>query len=276
VNYNLDVEKIQKLVKLRQDEQTEMVEYMKTKKCLMMYLGQALDDPKAIECGKCANCVGKPLLPTTFSFEFVNQAAIFLKRDYQTIRPRKQWPAGNMFKYYPFFKGIQIELVLRAEEGRALSLWGDAGWGEMVRDGKYQNGKFADELVDGCMQMLKVWNPEPAPTWVTCIPSLKHAELVPDFAQRLANCMGLPFSPCLKKKLQNQEQKFMQNSYKQAKNLDGVFEVDTDNMGEGPVLLLDDMVDSRWTFTIAAALLRYGGCPRVLPLALSLNSPRKD
>ena len=37
----------------------------------------------------------------------------------------------------------------------------------------------------------------------------------------------------------------------------------------GPVLLKDDMVDSRWTFTIAAPLLREQGCAAVFPFALA-------
>ena len=41
-------------------------------------------------------------------------------------------------------------------------------------------------------------------------------------------------------------------------------------------LLVDDMIDSGWTFTVAAALLRNEGCATVFPLALALNSPRMD
>lgn len=37
----------------------------------------------------------------------------------------------------------------------------------------------------------------------------------------------------------------------------------------GPVLLVDDMVDSRWTFTVAAWELRRKGCEAVWPLALA-------
>ena len=124
--------------------------------------------------------------------------------------------------------------------------------------------------------MRQRWKPQPSPVWVTCIPSLTHSDLVPDFACRLAARIGIPFVPCLRKIRQNEQQKRMQNSYQQAKNLDGVFEVDQANMPEGPVLLVDDMVDSRWTFTVAAALLRQAGCLAVLPLALALNSPRTD
>jgi ATP-dependent DNA helicase RecQ len=252
-----------------------MIEYMHTGECLMQALGRALDDPNAAKCGKCANCLGRELVPTTINAELANQAGIFLKRSYQILQPRKQWPVKDMFEQYPF-KGKAIETGLQAEEGRALSLWGDAGWGQMVREGKYHARRFSDELVEGCVQMLAQWNPTPKPTWVTCIPSLTHPTLVPDFATRLAAKMGLPFVPCLKKARQNHQQKTMQNSYQQVKNLDGAFAVEQALMPTGPALLVDDMVDSRWTFAIAAALLRQAGCPAVFPIALALNSPRSD
>jgi ATP-dependent DNA helicase RecQ len=39
---------------------------------------------------------------------------------------------------------------------------------------------------------------------------------------------------------------------------------------DGPVLLVDDLVDSGWTMTIAARELRLAGAPGVLPLALAV------
>ncbi|HOM59533.1 MAG TPA: hypothetical protein PK770_06695 [Kiritimatiellia bacterium] len=66
------------------------------------------------------------------------------------------------------------------------------------------------------------------------------------------------------------------NSYQQAHNLDGVFSVDLANVSAAPCFLIDDMTDSGWTFTVAAALLRREGCQAVFPLALALNSPRMD
>ena len=241
----------------------------------MVYLGRALDDKTIQPCGKCASCAERPILSESFSPDTANQAAIFLKRSYQPLEARKRWPVKDMFEHYPF-KGSVIPPELMVSEGRALSLWGDAGWGHMVREDKYQAGRFRDELVEGCLQMLEIWQPDPKPAWVTCIPSLKHTALVPDFAQRLAVRLGLPFSACLCKVRQNEQQKTMHNSYMQAKNLDGAFEVDKSAMLEGPVLLLDDMVDSRWTFTVAGAILRLAGCPAVMPMALALNSPRSD
>ena len=65
----------------------------------------------------------------------------------------------------------------------------------------------------------------------------------------------------------------MKNSFQQVSNLDGAFSVDGDAVPDGPVFLFDDTVDSRWTFTVVAALLRQAGCPAVFPLALAMNSP---
>jgi len=141
---------------------------------------------------------------------------------------------------------------------------------------QYETDHFADELVAACVEMIAEWAPEPAPKWVTCIPSQRHPNLVPDFARRLAAALNLKFVPCIEKIRDNQQQKFMENSFQQAKNLDGVFRVNLEPKAYSPCLLVDDMVDSRWTFTVAAALLRQIGCTTVHPLALALNSPRMD
>jgi ATP-dependent DNA helicase RecQ len=61
----------------------------------------------------------------------------------------------------------------------------------------------------------------------------------------------------------------MANSAQQVRNLDGALTTTRAAFPEGPVLLVDDMVDSRWTFTIAAWLLRSRGSGEVWPLALA-------
>ena len=40
----------------------------------------------------------------------------------------------------------------------------------------------------------------------------------------------------------------------------------------GPVLVIDDRIDSGWTMTVAARLLREAGAPRVLPLVLAATT----
>lgn len=276
-DYQIDQEYVGQITAIRHAEQKQMVEYMAHGDCLMEFLGRALDDPSAGPCGKCAGCMGAPLLSLEVNDDLANRAAIFLKRSYQPLKPRKQWPAGGALKEYGFSGNLRSKSTdLIAEEGRALSLWRDAGWGQLVADGKYVHGRFDDQLVTASVEMLEQWQPHTSPEWVCCIPSLRHPELVPDFAYRLAEALGLPFvSTAICKVKECPEQKTMQNSFQQASNLDGVFGIG-EALPEGPCLLVDDMRDSGWTFTIAAALLRRAGVPAVFPLALALNSPRMD
>ena len=275
VEYQTNQERIRQLIQIREMEQAQMLDYLGSHECLMHFLGRALDDPGAGRCGKCANCEGHDVVPTSVSSALTTEAIVFLKRSFHIIEPRKKWPAKDVFAP-SILPNLTIAEELRASEGRALSLWGDPGWGTLVRDGKYVSGQFPDELVEGCLQMLKVWNPVPTPMWVTCIPSLRHPNLVPDFARRLAGRLGIPFSPSVTKVKDNSEQKTMQNSYQQVRNLVGVFNISSAGMPRGPVLLIDDMVDSRWTITVVATKLRHAGCPAVFPLALALNSQGND
>jgi ATP-dependent DNA helicase RecQ len=232
----------------------------------MAYLIRALDgDPSTV-----AEPALAPL-PATADAERVKAAIEFLRRTNRTIDPRKQWPLGGM----PHF-GIDAHLGPRAiakehqmQPGRALCIWGDAGWGTLVRRGKYHDNHFSDELVIACVKMIQEWSPQPAPTWVTCVPSRRHPDLVPDFAERLAARLGLGFHTVIDKTDDRPEQKTMANSNHQARNIDGSVALNGQPIPRGPVLLVDDMVDSRWTLTVCAWLLRNGGSGEVWPLALS-------
>ena len=207
-----------------------------------------------------------PPLPSTVNDDLVRQAVEFLRRTNLPIEPRKMWPAGGMPQY-----GVKgsIAAGAQAQPGSALCIWGDAGWGNLVRKGKYRDSRFADDLVGACVRMVGEWAPNPVPTWVTCVPSLRHPDLVPDFANRLATALGLPFHTVIAKTDDRPEQKTMANSTQQARNIDGSLTLNGQPVPDGPVLLVDDMVDSRWTLTVSAWLLRSAGSGEVWPMALS-------
>lgn len=267
--YSIDQRHIDAILDIRKQEQAEMQRYMEHRGCLMQFLAEALDDPQAGPCGICAGCKRQPLLSPEVDHDLANKAAVFLKRSHQSLLPRKQWPPHGALPTYGFTGNIGDDLG--AMEGRVLSLWRDAGWGLLVEAGKYETHRFDDELVRACVDMVHQWGPEPAPEWVTCIPSLERPDLVPEFTQRLASALGLPFRASLRKVVANKPQKEMENSFQQARNLDGVFAVDPASIDPSPCLLVDDIVDSRWTMTVGASLLRQAGCEAVFPVALALN-----
>jgi len=269
INYEMNRDKVVQLTEIRRREQVRMLDYLNARSCLMMFLAEELDDNTTTKCGRCSVCLGQALIPETYSLRKAQEAILFLRRINQIIEPRKRWPAGGLLAYS--WKG-NIHQNLQAEAGRALSLWGDAGWGSLVKRGKYQNNYFSDALVDAVYELIQHWQPDPFPKWVTCVPSLTRTELVPSFSERLACKLNVPFVACVRKISQNRPQKEMRNSSQQVQNLDGVFEIISWEGMNGSVFLIDDMVDSRWTFTVVAALLRQSGSGKVFPLALALNS----
>jgi len=267
VPYRMNHEHVARLTALRCAEQEQMRQYMQSQQCLMQYLQMALDDPHAEPCGRCAVCVGSDIIAPEVDASLVREAILFLRRADVPISPRKMWPSKEGLMITSG-QG-KIPEPLQAEEGRALCLWGDAGWGSFVRKGKYQDGFYDDDLVTAMEEMINRWQPQPAPRWVTCVPSLRHPSLVPDFAQRLAQRLGLPFVPCVKKVRETKPQKEMQNSFHQVRNLDGAFAIERWPGIAEPVFLVDDVVDSGWTLTVVAFLLRRAGSGAVFPIALA-------
>jgi ATP-dependent DNA helicase RecQ len=253
----------ERLTDLRRVEQQQMQAYIDLPFCdHMAFLIEALDGD--------ASGVMQPPLPMLSADVhpmLLRKAIAFLKRSNLPIEPRLQWPIGGLPHYAITGK---IPANQQAQPGKALCVWGDAGWGGLVRQGKYHDRHFADELVTACVNILREWQPQPVPTWVTCVPSLRHPDLVPDFARRLAAALSLPFYAVLVKTDNRPEQKTMANSTQQARNIDGSLALDeTLAVFAEPVLLVDDMVDSRWTLTVAAWLLRSHGSGKVWPLALA-------
>lgn len=268
VPFRLDHDKIERLTGQRESEWQEIREYIETDGCLMEYLRRKLDDPEAQPCGKCANCLGGPLVTVEIDRETAIRAAAFLRRSEMPLELKKQVAAGA-FPQYGFRGNLPVDI--RAEEGRVLARWGDAGWGSLVVDGKHAN-HFSDELVAASAEMIrKRWQPDPSPEWITCVPSMNHPDLVPDFAARLAEELRLPYLPVVTKTRQNEPQKQQQNRFRQCENLDGAFGIDGE-VPDSAVLLIDDIVDSRWTLTVVAAILRQAGSGPVLAYALADTS----
>ncbi|MFI5351469.1 MAG: RecQ family ATP-dependent DNA helicase [Candidatus Binatales bacterium] len=268
VAYRMDHERIERLTHQRIQEWRELQEYVDCQDCLMLSLCGALDDQQRQPCGKCSRCLGRPVVGEDFPLRLAVDAARYLKHSEIPLECRRQTAAGAFPE-----DGLPVNLPaeFRAEVGRILSRWGDAGWGQLVADDKHAN-RFRDELVEAVAEMIRErWQPEPAPTWVTCVPSGDHPELVPDFARRLAQRLGIRFLAAVTKLRDNEPQKLQRNRYHQCRNLDGAFGVSADVPNE-PVLLVDDVVDSGWTMTVVAALLLRAGSGPVWPVGLASAS----
>ncbi|MEK6299960.1 MAG: RecQ family ATP-dependent DNA helicase [Acidobacteriota bacterium] len=265
-----DIDRTNRITGLRRAELKQMQTYVAHRGCLMEFLGRALDDPESTACGVCANCQGKGFRADA-SNELVKEAAEFLGRVEIVLEPKKRWPQDMVLS-----ETSVIPAELRNEPGRSLCYYGDAGWGRLVREGKYERGHFDDQLVDASASLIRErWSPDPFPEWVTAIPSRRHPGLVYDFASRLANSLGIRFVTALVRTSEAPEQKLMANSSMQARNVAGTLDT-IEQIPAGTVLLIDDIVDSGWTLTLAGWLLRKKGSGVVYPFTLARATARKN
>lgn len=268
-----DTARIEGVQNQRWHELRRMQEFTRTSACLMQFIAQELDDPTAAPCGTCANCRGD-YFPRQADPALHQQALAFLQHPTHVIAPRKMLPAG----VFPDRPNRALDRESRLEEGRALTTWGDAIWGAAIRAGKYETGRFDDALVAASARLITHrWQPNPFPTWITAVPSLRHPDLVSSFAARLAAALSLPYlDDVLLLKEERMEQKLMQNSAQQLTNMLDAIGVRKDRVLPGPVLLVDDIVDSGWTLTICGARLRRAGSGAVYPYALAKMPPGAD
>ena len=249
-------ERVAGVTDARRWEQQLMFDYADTSGCRMRFLTDLLDDDMAGGCGICDNCRGEMLQPSTSS-TLIADAEAFLRNRPLMIEPRKQ----------------SIPISERNQQGRTLAHWGDSGWGPMVQQGR-REGHFADELVDAMAEIITEWAPSPAPEWVAAVPSDRTTSLVPDFAARVAFQLGLVFVPLLERAAERPPQVEMQNSPHQSANVAGAFTLGEPPM-PGPVLLIDDLVDSGWTLTETGRLLSRSGSGPVYPLVLAISTGRR-
>jgi ATP-dependent DNA helicase RecQ len=246
-------ERIEAVTRQRKAEQRAMAKYVSTDECLMAFLRSELDDPSEA-CGRCANCLGA-LLDESAGADLVDAAAAFLGSESILIEPRKQPPAG--------VSGLTLRKQ-RLEPGRALARYGEPGLGSRIETGM-QHGRFDAGLVAEAAKLIGKWSPSPAPSWVSSIPN-RGGDAVGDFAAKLADQLGLEYVAAVERISDNSHQEEMHNSFQQASNVVGAFTIS--DIRPGPVLLVDDFIDTNWTMSVIGNLLLQQGSGEVVPFAL--------
>src|SRR5579875_3488051 len=270
-----DADRYARVAAERSREQQAMLGYIATGQCRMEYLRRELDDPAAAPCGRCDNCTGRHQAAEV-STAGVEQARERLLRPGVEVAPRKMWPAGM-----PAL-GVEVSGKIPAAEvaapGRALARLTDLGWGPRLRalfaDGA-ADGPVPGEMVAAVVKVLAAWDWEDRPAGVVTVPSRSRPELVASLGERIATLGRLPYLGQLERTGDHPAAQY--NSAQRLRALWGAFAVpapvaDAVASLDGPVLLVDDRVDTGWTMTVAARLLRAAGATAVLPLALAAST----
>ena len=129
------------------------------------------------------------------------------------------------------------------------------------------------------VKVLASWDWKQRPAAVVAMPSRTRPELITSLGQRIAAIGRLPYLGALGYATDDGPGPRRHNSAQRLAALWRALTVPERPPrraqrphGAGPVLLIDDQIDTGWTMTVAAMLLRDAGAPAVLPLALAVTT----
>ncbi|NNG19613.1 ATP-dependent DNA helicase RecQ [Naumannella sp. ID2617S] len=282
-DWSYDEERYGRIEEARQREQQAMLDYESGSACRMEFLTRQLDDPTAAACGRCDNCQRAAGEPVWFSADvptdWVEKAEAGLARVGVPIEPRVQWPSGMDRLSVPVKGRIPAEEAYA--EGRAVARLTDLGHGAALRSlfvnddqGNPVDAEVPANLARACVEVLRKWGWGERPVAVLSIGSLSRPRLVRSLAEGLARVGRLTDLGTLAVRPELPQPGPGNSAYRLA-SLWQRFELSAEQRSalaglSGPVLLVDDLVDSRWTMTVAAREVRLAGAPAVLPFALAL------
>ena len=269
--WTYDAERYERIAAERRAEQQHMLDYQQTDRCRMEFLQRSLDDDTAAPCGRCDNCAGV-WFPAEIGVDAGAAASGALDRVGVPIEPRKQWPTGGDRVGVPV-KG-RIPADEQAGEGRALARLTDLGWGGTLRQlfaAGAPDAVVTPQLLEACVRVLAGWGWERRPVAVVAMPSRSKPLLVDSLARGIADIGRLPYIGALGYANGGPSGEPGGNSVFRLAGLWGRFTADGLAVPDGPVLLVDDQADSRWTLTVAARELRRAGASEVLPFVLALR-----
>ena len=273
--WDYDSERYDRVSQSREREQQLMVDYERTEACRMAFLQGCLDDETADRCGRCDRCAG-PWFDATIPEAAVNIARTRLERPGVVLEPRAQWPSGMDRLGVPL-KG-RISPAVAMEEGRALARLSDLGWGQRLRDLlRGDDRSVPPEIVRASVEVLADWGWSERPVAVVAVPSRRRPQLVGSLAAAICELGRLPWLGALDLVDGGPVGDAGGNSAFRLANVWGRLQVGPELASRlsglpGPVLLVDDVADSRWTLTVAAGLLREAGAPAVLPFVLAAEA----
>jgi ATP-dependent DNA helicase RecQ len=263
----------------RRAERDAMLDYATTDRCRMRFLLDQLDDPfMTQDCGRCDNCTHQGPA-SSVSAAALERARSALAKAGAPIEPHKLWPSNLTKLSVPLSGRISVDEA--AEPGRALARFTDLGWGSAVRaavDAAAPDADVPEHLVRGAIEVLVGWKEDWAerPAAIASISGRTHPRLVQTLADALGSVGRLPHigaivhdGPPRPAARTNSAQRLAQlwDTLSLERRLVDALAGD---FAGGPVLLLDDVMDSGWTLTLAARLLRQAGASAVYPLTLGI------
>ena len=260
-----DRERHQRIAEARKIEQGAMLEYLDTRECRLVFLRRQLDDPEATPCGRCDTCTATVWSPEVAAAD-ADAAQERISRPGVEVAPRKQWPSGMSELDVPVSGRIAAGEL--AEPGRVIGRLSDIGWGPRLRElTEGEDIPVPKDVLEACVRVLAGWRWADRPVGVIGIGSRTRPHQLAQLARRISEIGRLPLLGTLEP--QGERPAERANSAQRLASVWNGFAEPGFAVPAGPVLVVDDLIDSGWTMTVAARILRRSGATAALPFALA-------
>ena len=291
--WHYDAERYQTVARARREEQQAMLAYEALtggpEQCRMVFLAEQLDDTTAVPCGRCDVCAGPwypaPDAPASAAAGQGGddaRVAALLERVGVPVEPRASWPSGLDRLLGAGAPKGRIPEGERAAEGRVIARMSDLGWAVPLREllRSDENGNPVDAVVPErigarIVEVLKDWDWDQRPAAVVAIPSTTRPQLVGSLAAgiasigRLEDLGALDLAPGAGPLRGGGNSAFRVADLWERFTVGAELQARLEQLDGAPILLVDDVIDTRWTMAVVARLLRRAGAGPVLPLALA-------
>ena len=263
-----DEERHRRVAQARRNEQQAMLDYLDTTECRLVFLRGQLDDANATPCGRCDVCTGQVWSPEVDPAAS-DAAGQRIDRPGVNFDPRRQWPSG--MKELGVTVSGRIAAGEQAEPGRVIGRLSDIGWGTRLRELlTAEDAPVPKDLLDACVRVLAGWEWSQRPVGIVGITSRTRPHQLEHLLRRLSKIGRLPLLGTVSP-LGDHPGEQHNSAQRLASVWAGFHQADIPDLTtvSGPVLLVDDVIDSGWTMTVVTRLLRRAGAPAVLPFALA-------
>jgi ATP-dependent DNA helicase RecQ len=257
----------EKVINNKKNDYIQMLDYQNYSGCLMKFLTDTLDDPHSQNCGKCSNCLPSyKVTDDNLSYQLIEEAKQYLDQQFNLLKIKKQ---SAMTKK---------KLLYLCSQGFALCYYNDE-LGQLARKGKYVDNYFSDTLVNASVQKIRQFLAKEFISLenllIVPIPSINRPSLVSDFSKKLAESLGVKYFEALVKTKETLEQKNMLNPQHQEFNVRSSLKLNDNipkHISNYNILLIDDFVDSGWTFTVAAEIIGSNfSNEKIIPFAIAIT-----
>lgn len=249
-----------KLNDTRMNELNNLKRFINYDGCYMKYIAEELDAPDMKEvCGMCTYCRNRIFVPMTNDNPYLESATQYKNKLHGEIAPRKRTAYNK-----------KIEEHLQMQPGWTYTTDAYSPIGRRFVLEK-EHDQFSEKTLATVRHFLKDMIVQHEIDAIVPVPSLRNPGLVKTLAEQLAQSFSIEYIEAVEKIRPGALQRDMKNSMMQEQNIkDTIRIVNHEQLTGKNILLIDDVVNSRWTMTVIASQL-LESADKVYPFALINN-----